>query len=302
MGNQLKGLARSSSPSPSTSDPNALPRPFHPLKEHQVVDAARMNMQRQYLVKHLCNSNFAGVPARMLTSGTKVLHAGATTAAWLLEMENEFPASTYFAVSFSMHLWPDRHRIKASVNMDIRESLSLADLVYEDRKFDYVHENSHFSITPIALWPQGIKELARVLKPGGYLDIVEMEPFPAFAPTPLISGYVSRLLPIVRAGGIDLLSLAKISEMLKATGSFTDVKVENLRADLGWEAEMGGLWRMHLKEAHLGLREVAGMAVAGGTAVPSFEDFSNFLDTFFEDCAKWNAYCNVYRVTARKRL
>ncbi|KAI8813270.1 hypothetical protein BJ742DRAFT_789671 [Cladochytrium replicatum] len=302
MGNNLKGLERSASPTSSSSNADSMPSAFYPLQDGETISAARMNVQLNYLLKQLFQTKFMGVPAAALTAGMKVLHAGATSGSWLLEMEREFPASKFFAVSFQLNLWPEKQRMRATRTITIRESESLANFAYEDSMFDYVYEHSQFSITPIIFWPQGIKEFLRVLKPGGFLDIVELEPFPAVAPTPLVAGYISRILPLMRAGGIDLRSFSKIADILEATGSFMDIQIHCARAELGWDAEIGGLWRLHLKEGNMGLRELTGMAMTGGTTVPTVEEFSRFLDNFFEDCANGNAYCNVYRITARKKL
>ncbi|KAI8810164.1 hypothetical protein BJ742DRAFT_802367 [Cladochytrium replicatum] len=314
MGNHQSTMHRGDrrynrSPQSASSSPVGRPiadpllRFFHPLTVHEVTVGSRVNMQQYYLIKRLFKSNFMGVTAEALIAGINVLDAGSSTGLWLEEMERDFPYSNFAGVDLAINLWHDTERIPESSTVDLVESSSLWKIPFRSSTFDYVHEQTQLYVTPVAKWPHVIEELSRVLKPGGYLDIVELDPFPAISPSPFVSAYISRVQTIMRAGGQDIHGASKIADIVEASGSFTEVEVYRCSAPIGWDGEFGALWRVHLKEGYLALRHVLGLAVEPNSkVVASEEEFRNFLDAYFDDCADAQSYCSVYRITARKKF
>ncbi|KAI8813263.1 hypothetical protein BJ742DRAFT_476624 [Cladochytrium replicatum] len=275
---------------------------FHPVKYGEITEGSRLTMQQFYLLRECFKKNYMGVSRSSLTAGIKVLDAGTTTGVWLGEMEREFPASRYFAVDLAVNLWPDTSFMNDSAKVNIAESQSLGVLPFPDNTFDYVHEQTQLFITPIEKWSYVIQEFCRVLKPGGFVDIVELDPFPAVAPTPRVAQYLERYLTQMSGGGFDLRGASKIADFLEKIGDFTDIQLVRRSAAIGWDNDQGALWRMHLKEGYMALRQVMGPAMKpGAPVVPSEIEFDRFLDSFFDDCAFGQSYCNVFRVTARKK-
>jgi SAM-dependent methyltransferase len=46
-------------------------------------------------------------------------------------------------------------------------------LPFEDASFDYVHQRLLYSAIPAPRWPDEVRELARVTRPGGWVELVE---------------------------------------------------------------------------------------------------------------------------------
>ncbi|KAI8811771.1 S-adenosyl-L-methionine-dependent methyltransferase [Cladochytrium replicatum] len=292
------------SPAPSTtstfmSDP--LLKHFSPLSSPDVTEGTRLSMQQYYLLRGIFKGTYAGVTRHDLEHGLKVLDAGSTTGIWLAEMERDFPNGQYWAVDLSVSLWPDTEFVNGSKKLNVAETQTLGRLPFDDNFFDYVHEQTQLFITPEGNWSHVISELCRVLKPGGYIDLVELDPYPAVFPTPLISDYLNRYLTHMRAGGFNLRGASKVADAIEATGKFTDIQVVRRTAPIGWDGHLGALWRIHLKEGYMGLRTVMGPASRPGGGVPSEAEYDAFLERFFDDCAAHQSFCNSFRVSARKR-
>ncbi|KAI8811101.1 hypothetical protein BJ742DRAFT_798207 [Cladochytrium replicatum] len=306
MGNQQSATPRRkrnrTSPFPSVLDDPFL-RYFQPTNAHQAADGFRLSMQQHYLIKRIFKTNFKGISAEALSSGIEVLDVGSLTGLWLEEMERDFPASKLSGVDVLVGLWPGVESILDSKSIQLVESHSVGDIPYPSNTFDYVHELSQLSVTPLAKWGDAIEEFARVLKPGGYLDLVEFDVFPTAPSTPTISAYVSRLHAFMRAGGLDIRAAVRLAEMIEGSGKFTEVEVVRCSAPLGWGGEVGALWGFHVKEVFMALRQVMGRVVRpNDTTVPSVEEFSAFCNSFLQDCVEVQAHSNLYRITARKRL
>ncbi|KAI8811768.1 hypothetical protein BJ742DRAFT_866792 [Cladochytrium replicatum] len=283
--------ASSRSPSLSTAiSPDPLLRFFGPTPD--VTAGTRVSMQQYYLLRELFKGTIAGVTREDLDRGLRVLEAGSTTGIWLAEMERDFPNGQYWAVDLSVSLWPDTEFVNFSKRLKVAETQTLGRLPFEDDFFDYVHEQAQFFITPEANWPLVLSELGRVLKPGGYIDLVEIDPYPSFSPTPFVSDYLDRFLKQMKAGGFNLRVASQIADVLEATGQFTDIQVVRRSAPIGWDGHTGALWRMHLKEGHMGLRSVMGPASKPDGSMPSEAEFSAFLDLFFDDCAMAQTFSN----------
>ncbi|KAI8813265.1 S-adenosyl-L-methionine-dependent methyltransferase [Cladochytrium replicatum] len=258
-------------------------------------------MQQYYLLKQTYKGNFMGMSPEDLAAGCRVLDAGTATGLWLAEMERDFPASKYYAVDLSVSLWPDTEMMNSSSKVSMVESHSLGRLPFEDRFFDYVHEQTQLYVTSQDHWPLVISEFARVLKPGGIVDISELDPFPINPPTPLVAGYVSRLLAQMRSTGFDLRGASRVAEFVEASGQFSDIQVVRRTAPYGWDGKLSELWAIHLHEAYISLRTAFGFAMNVNSTVPSEYEWTRFMEVYMEDCRIGQAYCNTYRVTARKK-
>ncbi|KAI8811325.1 S-adenosyl-L-methionine-dependent methyltransferase [Cladochytrium replicatum] len=284
-----------------TSPPDPLLRYFAPYQPPDTTVGTKLSMQQHYLVRGLCKVVFAGIPRLNLDAGAKVLEAGGSTGIWLAEMERDFPNGQYWMVDLPVNMWPDTQFINNSKRLKIVESSSLSQLPFLDNCFDYVHEQAQLFITPESSWPPVISELTRVIKPGGYIDLVELDPHPSTFPTPLVANFLNVHLGKMRAGGFFLRGASRVEELLDATGQFTDVQVVRYTAPIGWDGQHGALWRMHMKEGYTNHRMIMGPSITSDEHMPSEEEYDAFLEQFFDDCAAAHCFANVFRISARKR-
>jgi len=99
-----------------------------------------------------------------------VLDAGAGTGQWGFDLCDEFPK----AHVVGLDLVPSKPRRPARYHM-LRANL-LRDLPFPDDSFDFVHQRLLFAGVPAAAWPALVRELVRVARPGGWIELVESPP------------------------------------------------------------------------------------------------------------------------------
>jgi SAM-dependent methyltransferase len=99
-----------------------------------------------------------------------VLDAGAGTGQWGFDLCDEFPEAHVVGVD----LLPGKPRRPARYHT-LRANL-LRDLPFVDDRFDFVHQRLLFAGVPLAAWPGLVRELVRVARPGGWIELVEAPP------------------------------------------------------------------------------------------------------------------------------
>ncbi|KAI8813268.1 hypothetical protein BJ742DRAFT_789662 [Cladochytrium replicatum] len=291
------------SPIPPHKDP--LLRYFQPSAAKEVSDGCRFTMQQHVLLKKVYRTNFMGISEHALQSGIRVLDGCAATGIWISEMEQEFPESQFFGLDLTFGVWSDTQLMFGNKRTRIVETDSFSRIPFKPNVFDYVHEQANLFITPEVEWPQTIREFTRVLKPGGILDLVEVDPIPSFDPNADIPPFLVHTLAAQAAigfGGVDWRVASKVAQYVEASNAYTDIQVIRRTIPIGWDGELGQLCRIHMEGAQVAIMPVLAAAMNNGTpSNASPEDFSQFSGAFFDACGQSLAYILTFRVTARKK-
>ncbi|KAI8803618.1 hypothetical protein BJ742DRAFT_492269 [Cladochytrium replicatum] len=274
---------------------------FNVQTSSDVTQGSRVTLQQYAVLKHLFQTNYMGVTADQLARGIRVLDSAIGTGIWIMEMQRDFPASQFFGLDLAVSLWPDTQLLKIGQRTRIVGGESLGALPFENGFFDYVHEQTHLFVTHRDTMPKVISEFARVLKPGGYIDIVELDPLPAVVPSPLVGTFIKRAEKRMGFGGFDLRRAAQVAQYIEQSGFFTDIQVVRRSMPVGWDGALGDLFRIHMRDSHMALRTVIGMSMNADQSIPSEKEFERFTEVFLNDCADGQAYCNAYRITARRK-
>ncbi|CAB4404067.1 unnamed protein product [Rhizophagus irregularis] len=143
---------------------------FHLPKNDQDID--RMQLQH-FLFKHIWNDeNYSSPIEQILKSGDcKVLDAGCGPGAWLLEMSTQHPLTRFFGVDIAA-VFPSE--IKPT-NLNFHQCDINRGLPFKDNYFDFVRMSLMATSLKTDQWVNVIRELVRVLKPGGHLELIERE-------------------------------------------------------------------------------------------------------------------------------
>ncbi|KAI8803610.1 S-adenosyl-L-methionine-dependent methyltransferase [Cladochytrium replicatum] len=286
----------------STPSPDPLLRFFVPSPPVEVTQGSKLALQQYYLVKQRFHPTFSEVSQEELDSGMKVLDAGAQTGIWLKETVKDFPKCDYFALDLTFSVWPDIHLMKLDKKVRIVETDSLGRIPFKEGVFDYVHEQANLFITPETEWTDAFREMTRVLKPGGYLEIVEVDPIPLFPENAPMADFLSQTLARLKIGSFEWHSAKKISDHVEATNSFTDIQVVRCTIPIGWDGELGRLCRIHMHSSMMGIMPLIATVKSGGSGPqPSEQELNKFCEGFFDACSVAHAYVQVFRITARKR-
>ncbi|KAI8638158.1 hypothetical protein BD408DRAFT_394526 [Parasitella parasitica] len=129
-------------------------------------------MTMHYILKATFQGNFTAPVYNMLENSntkTKVLDIGCGSGTWILEMATEFPNAEFYGIDdcplFPNHIKPNNSHFRLH---DVLEGLP-----YPDSEFDYVHMRMmiyYFSPEELS---QLMSEISRIMKPGGYFEIVD---------------------------------------------------------------------------------------------------------------------------------
>ncbi|KAI8376460.1 S-adenosyl-L-methionine-dependent methyltransferase [Radiomyces spectabilis] len=104
-----------------------------------------------------------------LEQGALVLDVGCGPGTWLMDMATEYPCSNFIGVDMC-DIFPTNIRPS---NVSFQVANVLERLPFPDNTFDFVNMRLFIIALRKEQWPTVIKELYRVLKPGGYLQSVE---------------------------------------------------------------------------------------------------------------------------------
>ncbi|CEJ03075.1 hypothetical protein RMCBS344292_17065 [Rhizopus microsporus] len=102
--------------------------------------------------------------------GINILDVGCGSGVWIMDMVQEYPNCTYHGCDIVNILYK---------NVDVKQfTFSKGNVIkglpYEDNTFDFVHMRFLVLALREDEWPMAIKELIRVTKPGGMVQISEI--------------------------------------------------------------------------------------------------------------------------------
>ncbi|KAI8804945.1 S-adenosyl-L-methionine-dependent methyltransferase [Cladochytrium replicatum] len=257
------------------------------------------------LICHLFDGHNAPfVPEALLRRGLKVLDVGCGSGNWVMEMADAYPLGEFVGLDVRTGDW-DSEREESLSNLKFVRGNVLKRLPFEDNTFDYVHQQHLLSWVPEGLCPYVIAELTRVLKPGGYIDLIETPILPTL-PTSSTTRRTDRLTALIgllfsarRANPRIALDLAELAS--EDDGLF-DVRGTRRCAAVGWAGSDGDqavadLWKAEVKKGLWDLGKVAAERVG----VKEVE-WKRWCEEALGDCEQGAGFMNAYRVSARKRL
>jgi len=177
--------------------------------EHYLLPRHRGEVDRldvqHYAIRETLGANFLAP----LDEPMRILDVGCGTGQWGFEMCHHFDSALVVGldlVSGKSEQPPGYRYVRANV---------LQGLPFADEQFDFVHQRFLVSGLPLASWPAVVADLARVTRPGGWVELVEV-PWAFERPGPA----AQRLMDVVR----DLLAYLELDS--------TDVVYRSLDAYL----------------------------------------------------------------------
>lgn len=132
----------------------------------------RLNAQH-YQIRFAMQSNQMAPVRKELQRGIKVLDAGCGTGIWSVEMAREYPNSNFVGADLLDVFKVSAEIAPPNVQFQIANTLELP---FEDNSFDYVFQRLQTACFRVNEWPIAIKELVRVTKPGGWVELGKLPP------------------------------------------------------------------------------------------------------------------------------
>jgi SAM-dependent methyltransferase len=257
--------------------PYALPKD---LEEGQ-----RLNLQH-YIFRYVLRGNYA---APLTEAVGTMLDVGSGTGIWGQEMAQLFPSARIFGLDLEP---PQAISLAASAatlpeNYHFVQGNLLKGLPFPDAMFDYTHQRMLVLGIPLQNWPDAIRELLRVTRPGGWVELLEMgaEILPQ---GPATAQFFAWSLPFLNARGIHPTEMHKLGDMLTGFG-LRSVVSRPLDVPLGsWDRRLGTLMEKDILAAYRAVKP--GICQSAGISAEQLEQCLQ------EMAQEWKRLKAVYRV------
>ncbi|MGH2504736.1 MAG: class I SAM-dependent methyltransferase, partial [Ktedonobacterales bacterium] len=175
----------------------------------------RLDFQH-YMLRFAFQGNFAAP----ITNPASILDAGAGTGRWAVEMAQTFPDANVIGVDVKPPAVDERadalgHADPRPPNYTFVLANLLEGLPFPDHTFDYTHQRLLFTAIPHDRWPGAARELVRVTRPGGWVELVDSIGLANGGPN------VERLMDWIRRlsamRGVDLMDGGRLGDYLRST-------------------------------------------------------------------------------------
>ncbi|CAJ0874273.1 13729_t:CDS:10 [Entrophospora sp. SA101] len=140
----------------------------------------------EHIIYHfIWNGNFSSPVNNVLKSSpakndkAKVLDIGCGPGHWLLEMAEEYPNANFVGIDISP-VFPNDYDSNKPTNVAFLkfDALSENGLPFPDDTFDFVYQKFMVFFIPENKRMKHIEELIRITKPGGWIELMDVDPLP----------------------------------------------------------------------------------------------------------------------------
>lgn len=184
--------------------------------------------------------------AQLSKSPKRILDVGTGTGVWLREAASKFQKAYLIGVDISEAF----NNYPRPANVTFEQGNLLNGLEYPDSYFDYIFQRFLNAGIPSVVWPRVIKELGRMVKKGGTLELTEylvgLDP-PGGACAERVRNY---LLDYFHENGVDMTVGLRLENMIKEELGWTDVYTRIIKIPMGdWAGVSGQLMKKNIQKS-----------------------------------------------------
>ncbi|TFK64649.1 S-adenosyl-L-methionine-dependent methyltransferase [Pluteus cervinus] len=240
------------------------------------AERKRLNMQHDTIVD-MFNKKLIFAPVTF-TRGDCILDCGTGTGIWAEEVAKIVPRDVIVeGTDISRRFFPSPGENPAV----IFHNLSTLDLPTEwENRFTLVNQRLMIACFSWPQWETALHEIYRVLKPGGWAQILEIQQKHEFSAThPKFQRLLDIVHPMMRARGFILDTGLGIEEIMQR-GGYKNVTRTHRAAPMGeWGGEQGRGWWSWIQGAYRGMKD----AVLRAGTVESGEEFDRVVKEAFDE-------------------
>nr|CAG8529728.1 6873_t:CDS:2 [Entrophospora candida] len=184
-------------------------------------DASDDEIDRVQLQHHMFrvtwDGNYKAPIEESLKSGCDVLDLGCGPGTWVAEMSTDYPNSTIIGFD-KINIFPEHKPLNSQfVKGDLLDKLP-----FKDNHFEFVHYRSFGLWFSEADWKKGLEEALRVVRPGGYLEILEVETIPQNA-GPITVEIMAALRNFMESTNKNPYLISHFNDILARTNAFSHI-------------------------------------------------------------------------------
>ncbi|KAF8921217.1 S-adenosyl-L-methionine-dependent methyltransferase [Mucidula mucida] len=207
-------------------------------------EVKRMELYHRMLKFVLDGRNYVGPVKEALQFGQqrRILDLGTGGGLWAIEMADEFPRAEVIGIDLA----PIQPRdVPPNCTFELYNlEEGRVNIPYSDGYFDLVHARCMF--TGIRDYPQLIREISRVLRPGGLVILIESELTPLYTPAEGVAPHLNVstwyalwqvYMTCLQRHGVDPTVPTRIDDIVVSTGRFENVVKRNGNIPVGFWPE-----------------------------------------------------------------
>ncbi|GBB92054.1 hypothetical protein RclHR1_01960004 [Rhizophagus clarus] len=251
----------------------------------------RLHMQH-FIMKNGWQSNFNSPVKHFLThNDSEVLDAGCGAGSWAFDIASSFPRSKVTGIDISP-IQPSGIKPK---NFTFIQANLLDGLPFKDNTFDFIFQRFLIASIAVDQWPTVMNELIRILKPGGYLELMEFDLRPENL-GPVSTRFAEAVITLCLQQNCDINLASTLKSYFEQQNQLKDVK-EEIKLFYGG-AEAGKLGRAFNDDVIGFYKNIK--VVLMPILQTSSEEYDQMLETAKKEWLELNSYFHFIRVYARK--
>ncbi len=193
----------------------------------------RLDFQH-FLVRYATQTNYVAP----IQDPKGILDVGCGTGRWAHEMAAQFPRTKVFGLDVDPRASKEGNTIPT--NYRFIAGNVLKELPFPDMTFDFVHQRFLHMALPLNGWNHAVQELARVTRPGGWVELVESDLI-IHRPGPVMQQLTAWGFDVARMRGIDPRVCANIGNFL-AGAQLTNIQMYRIDLPVGnWGGRLGNM-------------------------------------------------------------
>ncbi|EFH81740.1 Methyltransferase type 11 [Ktedonobacter racemifer DSM 44963] len=244
---------------------------------------------------YILRATLKGNALAPLQHPTSILDVGCGTGRWCQEMAVTYPQATVVGFDLVSPLallrspqFPDTCRF---VQGNVLEGLPFA-----PQSFDYVHQRLLVFALPTQRWPGEIQELVKVTRPGGWVEIVEVDiTFEQMGPAS--TQLATWITEASRQKGIDP-SMARRAQTLLKVAGLTNIVYQQVPNPVGsWGGRIGTMAATGVQAINKAMRQQV-LSQLGVSPV----QYDQALATSLEEYDSYKSYSNTFIACGQRPL
>ncbi|KAI9263716.1 S-adenosyl-L-methionine-dependent methyltransferase [Sporodiniella umbellata] len=242
------------------------------------------------LFKSLFIKPYFAPVTELMEKGIRVLSVSAGPGCWALDLARQFPKS-HFTATDSV-IYPISN---PPANCHFRLSDTSTGLAFPDNTFDYVTQFDALFKYSRKDWTLMIQEIARVTKPGGYIELVEnggtMQDV-----GPNLSIWIMRLTVSLQTRNIDLKIASQLESMIMEQECLEHLESSHRSAPVGWYGKNGDIMLECLKRLLDSIKPklCEDWSMSAGK-------YDKMAESITRECVDFKSWCNFHYTIARKK-
>lgn len=207
----------------------------------------RLNYQHHVLYRTMSNHYFAPLTQATITT---ILDVGTGTGIWPTEMAALFPHAQILGIDVALSSLPNplpRTCLFAEANI-------LHGLPFPDQQFSFTHQRLLVAAIPAAHWPAVVRELVRVTRPGGWIELLEIGDTIQNA-GPATRRLLTWMTGISKELGFEMEVLRHLGDLLQQAGCQA-IESQNIPVPLGnWAGTTGQMLKTDVLYGYNALKD-----------------------------------------------